>query len=119
MRESYIFYYLGAVHQVLLKLLRMLQYFLILINKTEQVLLGNTLLYWLGTSIVHMVVGLQDGPGSVSGSLQMNLPMVESGEALVTALAGVRPEQEFSTPCRGQVLCHKDTAQGTLPTRAL
>ena len=39
-----------------------------------------------------MVVRLQDGSGRMASPLQMNLPMVESGETLVTAVAGVRPE---------------------------
>ena len=39
-----------------------------------------------------MVVRLQDWPGRVACPLQVNLPMVESGETLVTGVTGVRPE---------------------------
>ena len=70
----------------------MVQHFLMLINKTKQVLITDTLLYWLGTSVVHMVVSLQDRTRSVAGSLQMDLPMVESGEGLVAGVASVRSE---------------------------
>ena len=62
-----------------------------LINKTKQVL-GWLLLCWLGASVVHMVVSLQDRSGSVTRFLQMNLPMVESGEGFVTGVTGVRSE---------------------------
>ena len=43
-----------------------------------------------------MVVRLQDRSRGVSCSLQMNLPMVEPGEALVTAVAGVRSEARMN-----------------------
>ena len=62
-----------------------------LVNKTKQVR-SRLMLCWLGASVVHMVVSLQDRSGSVSSSLQMNLPMVKSGEGFVTGVASVGSE---------------------------